>query len=186
MRYKCIYSSIKLYGHEVDRLTDRPTGRPTDLVFDRCVPCVCTHRPSSRLLLGPRRRREPRWAGRCMGRAHRSPRAWCAMTVGAWSVPVRVCVVAPADAPADESDAAAAFAFFGGVFGCGRCCCCAAAAASTVLIAALNCRRALFHVPHSFSPPHAFHACLKASRVPPLLRPIAIALTSISFMLTMV
>lgn len=112
------------------------------------------------------------------------------MTVGAWSVPVRVCVVAPADAPADESDAAAAFAFFGGVFGCGRCCCCAAcdtaAAASTVLIAALNCRRELFHVPHSFSPPHAFHACLKASRVPPLLRPIVIALTSISFMLTMV
>ena len=112
------------------------------------------------------------------------------MTVGAWSVPVRVCVVAPADAPADESDAAAAFAFFGGVFGCGRCCCCVAcdtaAAASTVLIAALNCRRELFHVPHSFSPPHAFYACLKASRVPPLLRPIVIALTSISFMLTMV
>ena len=108
------------------------------------------------------------------------------MTVGAWSVPVRVCVVAPADAQADESDAAAAFAFFGGVFGCGRCCCAAAAAASTVLIAALNCRRELFHVPHSFSPPHAFYACLKASRVPPLLRPIVIALTSISFMLTMV
>ena len=98
---------------------------------------------------------------------------------------MQVCVVAPADAPADELDDAAPFAFFVGVFGCGRCCC-AAAAASTVLIAALNCRRALFHVPHSFSPPHAFHACLKASRVPPLLRPIAIALTSISFMLTMV
>ena len=98
---------------------------------------------------------------------------------------MRVCVVAPADAPADELDDAAPFAFFVGVFGCGRCCC-AAAAASTVLIAALNCRRELFHVPHSFSPPHAFHACLKASRVPPLLRPIAIALTSISFMLTMV